>query len=724
MQNEKSKNNVIMKDNILSDILKIIIEIYRMNKMINNKLINYNNVKCYLINYEWIKKFKEYCNYNKISKELDNLTHYYNYNDFDDNNKVKSLIEIIKKKNIFNINGKIDAKDLYIYPQKYLLFDNLYYYSNFFVINANILFIIKNIIKYLFQNDDIQERMQNYFFYIDSQNHRGFYQRDTFIEIGTFNLDGEFISNYLLNFNKIKSKLTDDIIEIIKNDINNFFIEMNIEKNNPEKQPLIIKNKEVGEIIILKYCSPIKENAPNKVGYKIDNHKEKKNNVKQKLKGNNIKQNEINSKHIEINKSSKKNEIKSNAKEDIAKQNEINNCFKNYEKGRKEENQFNNNIKCFKDIQYTPMIGLENIGQTCYMNAALQCFSNSYVLVNYFLDSNKISFIENTVKMKYQNEPQLTSEFQELISNLWIKKSKNYYSPHNFKTTAGKIEPLFKNFEANDAKDFVNFIIMRLHEELNGIDNSFTNKNYIEPPSQNINQYNSSEVLKAYLYYFQMNNSSIISNYFYGTTQGEIECQNCKMQLFQMGQNFPIIKYNYQSYFFLNFPLNEVRKFIMNNQNLYMNYMNNGIDPNKEVNLNECFIYNQKDDYMYGYCERCNNNNAQLLSRTKLFTIPLYLIILINRGKGIEFNIKLNFPETFNSKGMAINSNDNYILYGVVKHFGDNSSSGHFAAYCRSPVDNCWYFYNDTIVTPINEQEKAMIQNNGLTYILFYRKIK
>ena len=780
MKNEK-KNFINDKSNILSDNLKIIINIYGMSKALKNKLIMIANpVKGCLINYEWIKKFKEYCNYNKISKELDNLTKDYNYNDFENFNKVKSLIENIKKKNIFNINEKIDLQGISIYPQKNILFDNINYYSNFFVINEKLFFTIKNTDESIFKNDNKQGLIENYLFYINSKDLKGFYKRDNFIEIGKFNLYGEFISEYLLKFNSINIMFNDEIKEYINNGFNKFFNKMKIEKNNPEKQPLIINNKEIGEIIILKYCSPIKNITPNNIDNKIENKKEKNNNEKHiEIKTNSIKQNEIksndnnernknarrneikiNNNITERNKNARRNEIKSNnniteinkngkqnknnnlnvnnknirknekknndnniERNKNDKQNEIKKFFQNCENERKEENKFNNNIKCFKDISMTPMIGLENIGQTCYMNAALQCFSNSYALVNYFLDSNKISLIENAVKMKSQEEPQLTSEFQELISNLWIKKSKNYYSPHNFKTTVGKIEPLFKNFEANVAKDFVNFIIMTLHKELNGIDNSFTNTNYIESPSQNINQYNNAQVLQAYLYYFQLDNSSIISTYFYGTTQGEIECQNCKMQLFQMGQNIPTIKYNYQTYFFLNFPLDEVRKFIMSNQILYQNYMTNGIDPNKEVNLNECFLYNQKDDYMFGYCERCDNNNAQLLSRTKLFTIPLYLIILLNRGRGIEFNIKINFPETFNSNGMAINSNGNYILYGVVKHFGDNSSSGHFAAYCISPVDNLWYFYNDANVTPVSEQEKAVIQNNGLTYILFYRKI-
>ena len=263
---------------------------------------------------------------------------------------------------------------------------------------------------------------------------------------------------------------------------------------------------------------------------------------------------------------------------------------------------------------------------------------------------------------------------------------------------------------------------MRLHEELNLVDNSFINVNNIFPPSKPINHYDPNQILQCYLYDFQKNYNSVISTFFFGTTQGEIECQNCKNRLLQMGQNIPIFKYNYQSYFFINFPLEEVRKYIISNQMLYMEYMKNGINPNNEVNLIDCFSYNQKDDYMSGYCDGCNSNDAQLLSRTKLFTIPLYLVILLNRGKGIEFNIKINFPEYLNTNGIAIQPNGIYQLYGVVKHFGESSSSGHFTAYCRSPIDNCWYFYNDSIVTPISEQEKSRIQENGLTYILFYRQ--
>ena len=93
---------------------------------------------------------------------------------------------------------------------------------------------------------------------------------------------------------------------------------------------------------------------------------------------------------------------------------------------------------------------------------------------------------------------------------LWADKPKSCYAPYTFKNLVGQIDPLFQNFEANDAKDFVNFIIMRLHEELNFVDNSFSNKCNISLPQQPINKYDSNQVLQSYIYDFQMNYNSII----------------------------------------------------------------------------------------------------------------------------------------------------------------------------------------------------------------------
>ena len=392
---------------------------------------------------------------------------------------------------------------------------------------------------------------------------------------------------------------------------------------------------------------------------------------------------------------------------------------------KRKNTELNYNISNLKDIQFTPMIGLTNIGQTCYMNAALQCFNNTDILVNYFLNPNKSEFIQNNaIGMLDQDSPQLSKELKKIFVHLWTDEPRSSYPPHQFKKIIGEIDPLFKNFEANDAKDFINFIIMRLHEELNFVDNSFTNKSNLRPPDENINPYDCNQVLNCYIYDFEINLNSIVSNIFYGTVQGEFECLNCKTQLSRMGQILPNIKYNFQNYFFINFPLEEVRKFILSNQMLYMNYMNSGINPNNEVYLMDCFKYHNKDEYMCGYCDRCGNNEAQILYRSKLFTIPTYLILLFNRGKGIQYNIKITFPEFLDTNGIVINPNGIYQLYGVVKHFGDSSSSGHFTAYCRSPIDNLWYFYNDSIVTALNENEKYKIQDIGLTYILFYKRYK
>ena len=65
----------------------------------------------------------------------------------------------------------------------------------------------------------------------------------------------------------------------------------------------------------------------------------------------------------------------------------------------------------------------------------------------------------------------------------------------------------------------------------------------------------------------------------------------------------------------------------------------------------------------------------------------------------------------------------NYELIGVIVHLGESSMGGHFIAYCKSLVNKNWYFYNDAIVQKcVNPEEE--INSRGITYVLFYQKIK
>ena len=50
-----------------------------------------------------------------------------------------------------------------------------------------------------------------------------------------------------------------------------------------------------------------------------------------------------------------------------------------------------------------------------------------------------------------------------------------------------------------------------------------------------------------------------------------------------------------------------------------------------------------------------------------------------------------------------------------------SKTNDHFIAYCRSPIDDNWYKYNDDLVTPINDVKQEVI-DYAMPYLLFYQK--
>ena len=197
---------------------------------------------------------------------------------------------------------------------------------------------------------------------------------------------------------------------------------------------------------------------------------------------------------------------------------------------------------------------------------------------------------------------------------------------------------------------------MQIHTELNNIDPKINNSQNNLGQQDNIivNPYDRQQVLNYFLNDFALNSNSIITQTFYGTNQGMFECQVCKMNNIQSGNNAPLTKYNFENFFYLEFPLDEVRKYVFTQNNMGMNYQN--ID---QVNIFDCFNYYQKQNEMEGYCEKCGSNNAKIFSVTQIFSPPRYLMIIFNRGKGLQYKIKICFPVKMNLN-QIITNNDNY----------------------------------------------------------------
>ena len=108
----------------------------------------------------------------------------------------------------------------------------------------------------------------------------------------------------------------------------------------------------------------------------------------------------------------------------------------------------------------------------------------------------------------------------------------------------------------------------------------------------------------------------------------------------------------------------------------------------------------------------------------KIFVGPNMLVLILNRGKGNIYNVKLDFTETIDIGQFVLQKDKpqmTYNLYGVITHIGQSGPSAHFMPACKNHIDNKWYRFNDALINPITNFQKEVI-DFGTPYILFYKK--
>uniref|UniRef100_A0A3P9DDM8 Ubiquitin carboxyl-terminal hydrolase n=1 Tax=Maylandia zebra TaxID=106582 RepID=A0A3P9DDM8_9CICH len=108
--------------------------------------------------------------------------------------------------------------------------------------------------------------------------------------------------------------------------------------------------------------------------------------------------------------------------------------------------------------QNVGLTGLKNIGNTCYMNAALQALSNCPPLTQFFVECGGL--------VRTDKKPALCKSYQKLVSDLWHKNRPSYVVPTNLFQGIKAINPMFRGYAQQDSQEFLRCLMDQLHEEL------------------------------------------------------------------------------------------------------------------------------------------------------------------------------------------------------------------------------------------------------------------
>ncbi|KAK2464014.1 hypothetical protein APHAL10511_003958 [Amanita phalloides] len=373
-------------------------------------------------------------------------------------------------------------------------------------------------------------------------------------------------------------------------------------------------------------------------------------------------------------------------------------------------------VTYWSDVQVSTS-GLKNLGNTCYMNAPIQCLSATVPFARFFKDGRWKTFINFMNPLGSKGK--LAGTFAKLVQEMWLSDLP-YLTPFEFRKSICQLKSEFIGSDQHDSQEFLNFLLDGIHEDLNRI---ITKPPAKHDPEQEAElerlpvQIASEQEWRAW----RMRNDSIIVDYFQGQFRSRLECLTCQKT-----------STTYNVFSILQLPIPHAKS--------------------GKVPIGQCLdaFFNEEvleKDNSWD-CPNCKVKR-RATKKLSLARLPPVLLIQLKRFEANgRFSDKIDTFVDYPMKsldltnympsplppgadraqlngGISMSPADprtqlppyRYDLYAVTNHFG-NLSSGHYTAFIASR--DGWMYCDDSSVKPVDPRQVV----NQKAYLLFYKRIK
>ncbi|KAF8216733.1 hypothetical protein K438DRAFT_1953639 [Mycena galopus ATCC 62051] len=359
--------------------------------------------------------------------------------------------------------------------------------------------------------------------------------------------------------------------------------------------------------------------------------------------------------------------------------------------------------------------GLKNLGNTCYMNAPLQCLSATLPFAQFFANGRWKTAVNTLNKMG--SKGMLSGAFAKLVHSMW-SGDLPYIIPIDFRKAVCHLNPQFNGSNQHDSQEFLSILLDGIHEDLNRL---LVHRPLTKTPEQEAELERLSPQIAGEQEWrlWKTQNDSVIVDFFQGQFRSRLQCLTCQTT-----------STTYSVFSILQLPIPQGRS--------------------SKVQLQSCldaFFSTEVIDKDNAWdCPKCKTKR-RATKQLSLARLPPILVIHFKRFEihgrfsdkidtFVDYPLKsldlTNFmppPLPPGADKSALNSTMSrddprsqlppykYNLYGVTNHSG-NLTSGHYTAYIADR--DGWKSCDDSSIRPVDDKQVV----NQRAYVLFYKRVK